>query len=122
MSLSEEYLTSFTFSIFLEDITSELQLKRRYSEQIDSTPTKIRSAKLSISTLDSLNNSVTKSNRFTLSKFCPHFENFTPNGKFLNLQCDIEKEKVKSVSDNVKNRFYENLTRKVTKMVERQHN
>ena len=77
MSSSEEYLSSFTFSIFLEDISSELQLRRRNSEHVNISP-KLKSSRLSTSTNDSFDMIEPKTNCFKLSKFCPHFESYTP--------------------------------------------
>ena len=117
MSLPEEYFASFTFSIFLEDITTELQLRRRYSEQLESTPVKDKSSKLSINTSDSLNNTIKKHDSFTLSKFCPRFEDYLSNGEFYNLQATKETGVAYSSKTKLKVEFYSNLARKITKAI-----
>ena len=118
MSLSEEYLTSFTFSIFLEDITTELQLRRRYSEQTPESPLKPKSAKLSISTVESLNSKKVDSDRFSLSKFCPHFETYRPNGEFFGFGVSDSGDEETRRVDKAKKGFYRNLLRKITKIVD----
>ena len=117
MSLSEEYLTSFTFSIFLEDITTELQLKRCYSEQTHENQLNQKNRRLSISTDDSINHGEAKKESFKLSKFCPNFETFRSNGEFMSLGFGGDEGESGKGMRKVKNEFYENLVRKINKIV-----
>ena len=116
MSLTEEYLSSFTFSIFIEDISSELQLRRRYSENINDSVIKPQSARLSISTNDSLNNDKINAKHFSLSKFCPHFETYTSNGKLFNYAVASNSKEPKSNAGKTKKAFYVNLVKKITRI------
>ena len=117
MSLSEEYLSSFTFSIFLEDVTSELQLRRRYSDHITSTPTrpaKPKSSKMSISTVESNFDCDSGNKRFSLSKFCPHFEYYLPNVELCPYDAEFEAEGDSEPKKRIKAGFYGRIVERLS--------
>lgn len=121
MSLKENFL-SFEFSIFLDDHTSKLKKKRRFSEnfilnefksQKQETPLISKKRKRSCSIETSLD---TKSNNFSLANFYPRFERFTSNEDlfvFSSINSICEENHEENVVKILKEKFCENFNQKL---------
>ena len=118
MSLKENFL-SFEFSIFLDDHTSKLKTKRRFSEnfilnefksQKTETPiiSKKRERSCSIETCLE-----TKSNNFSLANFYPRFERFTSNEELFSFTSIHENNDDKNLVKILKDKFCENIIQKI---------
>ena len=113
MNISEEYISSFTFSILLEDISSKLQLQRRYSEQNNNSPPEKTVCKLSISTVDSINDEP-ENKHFSLLKVCPNFERYKSNCELSSFRIGQPKASVKDKKIYLKHEFYRKIIDKLS--------
>ncbi len=125
MSLQENLL-SFEFSLFLDDHTSKLHSKRRFSEnhlnpffftKPQRSPLKTSKKKNSCS----IETALESKDKFSLSNFYPRFERFTSNEELFSFtslnEFNFEKNDDEVFLDIFKKKFYEKITCDIKELI-----
>ena len=110
---STQHLKSFDFSVFLEDITSDLKKRRRHSEHLDRpSPSRIKKHKV----FEQFEHTTIDENEgFSLLKSCPRFDTYSLNNELL--QLISQQEDLQTDTDKVKQAYYDNLVFNLSDLV-----